>query len=101
MPTNGVIGTEGKYPIIEDEPLWRMWNLSQIYLGQAAGDKYVPKVLDYVTDPETFEFWVVDHIDPVSLIPTLRPFVPGRITGAFTLDAIIASGPGQPSDTRT
>ncbi len=99
MPTNGVIGTDGKYPIIEDEPLWRLWNLAQIYLGQVAGDKYVPKVLDYVTDPETFEFWVVDHIDPVSLIPTLRAFTPGRITGAFTTDALIASGPGQPSET--
>ena len=96
---NGVVGTDGRYPIVDDEPLWRMWSIEQIYRGAAGGDKYVPKVKDWVIDPDVFDFFVVDHVDPVSLIPTLRPFVPGRVSGYFTTDALINLGPGAPSDT--
>jgi hypothetical protein len=98
MNMNGVVGTDGVYPIVDDEPLWRQWSIEQIYLGQEGEGKYVPKVKDWVIDPDVFEFWVVDHVDPVSLIPTLRPFVPGRVSGIFTEDALIGVGPGQPSD---
>lgn len=99
MNMHGVVGTDGHYPIVDDEPLWRMWNIEQIYRGQEGDAKYVPKIKDWVVDPDVFDFWVVDHVDPVSLIPTLRAFQPGRMSGSFTLDALINTGPGQPSDT--
>lgn len=99
IPATGVIGTDGLYPLIEDEPLWRMWSLSQIYTGQHGGDRYVPKVKDWVCDPDTGEVWVVDHLDPVSLIPTLRPIDFSKISGSFDqINSIVATGPGAPSD---
>ncbi len=100
MVMNGVIGTDGQYPIVDNEPLFRIWSIHQLWKGQAGEDRYVPKVKDWAVDPDTGEFWVVDHIDPVSLIPTLRSFVPGKITGSFTeIDAFVGSGPGTASET--
>lgn len=99
IPATGVIGTDGTYPLIEDEPLWRMWSMPQIYTGAAAENRYVPKIKDWVCDPDTGEIWVVDHIDPISLTPTLRPIDLAKVSGAFdSIGGVIATGPGAPSD---
>lgn len=97
---NGVIGTDGKYPIVDDEPLWRMWSINQIWKGTVGENRYVPKVKDWVVDPDIGDTWIVDHIDPVSLIPTLRPIFFKQPDGGLTSrDILIGSGPGSPSET--
>lgn len=99
IPATGVVGTDGHYPLIADEPLWRMWNLSQIYTGAVGSDRYVPKIKDWVCDPDTGEVWVVDHLNPVTLVPTLRAIDFTRVSGSFDrINDIVATGPGAPSD---
>lgn len=95
---HGVVGTDGRYPIQDDEPLWRMWSIDQLWRGEAGLNKYVPKVKDWATDPDTGEIWVVDHVDPNTLIPTLRPLNLAAV-GTFTEnERLIGMGPGAPSD---
>lgn len=98
MPEN-VIGTDGRYPIVDEEPLWRIWSINQIWNGGAGENRYVPKVKDWVSDPETGDIWIVDHIDPVTLIPTLRSISFGNIGVLSDNDRLLGMGPGAPSDT--
>lgn len=69
---HGVIGTDGKVPIFEPYAPWKIFSLSEIYLGTSGLNKYVPKPLDYVNDPPTFTVYIVESLDPVTFIPTLR-----------------------------
>lgn len=97
MPEN-VVGTDGRYPIEDNEPLWRMWDLSQIWTGGVGLNRYVPKVRDWVIDPESGDAWIVDHIDPVTLIPTLRSIQFNQVGILSDNDRLLGTGPGAPSD---
>lgn len=100
ITTNGIIGHDGLVPVFDPEGLWKTWNLSEIWLGTTAMSKFVPKVLDYVRDPETYETWIVDHLDPVSLVPTLRPIRPFGVNYSISDDdQLFGVGPGPDADT--
>lgn len=100
MPTNhGVIGTDGIQPVYDPNSNWKWWGLHEVYMGTIGEGKYVPKVKDYVIDPGNFTVYIVDHLDPVTLIPTLRE-VRVQTSGAFTeSDILLGVGPGTQSDT--
>lgn len=95
-----VTGTDGSIPIYDPDALWRMWSIDEVYQGQVAQNRFVPKVNDYVIDPRTFETWIVDELDNVTLIPTLRAIRPAGMTATFTqADVLFGVGPGTQADT--
>lgn len=95
-----VIGTDNVSPMYDPEGLWRMWAVWEIWIGQLGQGRHVPKIKDYVIDPETYEVWIVDHLDPISLIPTLRAIKPaGMTTTIEESDLIFGVGPSAQLDT--
>lgn len=89
------VGSDGIVPGYDPEGLWKTWAIWEIYMGQAGAGKFVPKVKDYVRDPDTYETWIVDHLDPGSFIPTLRQIRPAVVEDAITAnDEIFGVGPG-------
>lgn len=97
--TSAIRGTDGFVPVDDPEGLWKIWAIFELWLGQEGQNRFVPKVNDWVTDPTTREMWIVDHLDPVSFIPTLRPFTMNVASGVFSEnDIMMGKGPGAPSD---
>ena len=95
-----VKGTDGFSPDYDEEAFWKTWSVNEIWTGGAGKDRWVPKVKDHVCDPETFETWIVDHLDPVSLIPTLRAIKPAGLTFEVTdEDVLFGVGPGAQPET--
>ena len=99
-----VVGSDQKSPVYDPEGRWCWWNISEVWLGPSypAYKRYVPKVLDFISDfnGENYTVYVVDHLDPISLIPTLREIRPANM--AFSLsetDVLFGVGPGTQSDT--
>jgi hypothetical protein len=102
MPNNtlGLMGTDGIVPVYNPEGRWCYWSISEIWTGQQGANRYVPKVNDYVIDPATFTTWIVDHLDPITLIPTLRIIRPANMSFSFSeTDVLFGVGPGTQSDT--
>ncbi len=96
----GVVGTDGKVPSFDANGLWRMWAIGEIFTGQTGENKYVPKKNDYVIDPSTFTTYIVDDLDPITLIPTLREIRPANMSFSFSdTDVLFGVGPGTQSDT--
>jgi len=73
MPDNpiGIIGTDGYTPLYEPHASWKMWSIHEIYRGFEGQNKFIPKVNDYVIEPETFTTYRVESLDPVTFIPNL------------------------------
>ena len=95
-----VVGTDGNVPIYDPQGTWRWWSINEVYLGEIGSHKYVPKVLDYVIDPLTYVVKIVDHLDPVTLIPTLREIRPAHMSFVLSeTDVLFGVGPGTQSDT--
>lgn len=44
----GVVGTDNVSPIYNPNGRWQVWNMEEIYLGDIAANKYVPKVNDVI-----------------------------------------------------
>lgn len=73
MPTNviGVVGTDGYTPISQPDARWTTWSVHEIYMGAAGQNKFVPKVNDYVIEPESSSMYRVASVSDVTLIPEL------------------------------
>jgi hypothetical protein len=102
VPNNNplsVVGTDGQVPIYEPNGRWSWWAMHELWLGQAGEKRYVPKPNDYVMDTETYTAYVVDHIDPVTLIPTLREIRPANMSFSLSqTDVLFGTGPGTASE---
>jgi hypothetical protein len=73
MPVNtdSIVGTDGLTPVYDPDARWCICELNEIWQG-ASGKKYVPKVGDYVIEKNEYITYIVDSINPVTLIPVLR-----------------------------
>lgn len=90
MPdTVNILGIDGNSPIL-DTGRWTTWSISDVYMGSVGLNKYIPKVNDHVVDPETFTTYIVDSIDPVTYVPTLRKIVPNMVDGSIQPEYLIA-----------
>lgn len=69
----GIIGSDGIAPLYTPEAKWEMWSKDQIYLGGVGLNRHIPKVKDYVIEPETGLTWFVTDLDPITFIPELSP----------------------------
>ena len=101
ISTLGVVGLDGVSPVYNPEGKWQLWSIDDIWMGTGPGKhRFVPKVKDYVIDPETSSTYIVDFIDPVTLIPTLRD--KRLVSTSYTLsetDLLFGVGPGNQLNT--
>lgn len=67
----GVVGEDGYTPIYQPDARWEMWSLHDIYRGGTGKNKFIPKVNDYVVEPESGLMYVVVSVDQVTMIPEL------------------------------
>jgi hypothetical protein len=103
MPNNaallGIVGTDGISPVYNPDSRWCWWGLHEVYRGETGTNMYVPKVKDYVMDTESYTAFVVDHLDPVTLIPTLREIRPANMSFSLSrTDVLFGTGPGTASE---
>ena len=68
-----VFGSDGHSPQYDPDARWTQWNKNEIYFGAEADHKYVPKVGDWVIDTGANITSIVISLDPLTLIPTLKP----------------------------
>lgn len=97
--TAGIVGTDGASPVFDDTTLWRIWSITDIYLGGPATGKYIPKINDYIIDPTTDEKFRVTAVDATTLIPTLVAVSSVSVGTIPTVDLLLGVGPGTVSDT--
>lgn len=97
----GVAGTaDGIAPVYQPEARWCWWGLHEIFTGEHGENRYVPKLSDYVMDATTYTTYIVDHLDPVTLIPTLREIRPANMSFSLSeTDVLFGVGPGTQADT--
>lgn len=72
--TDGVVGSvDGMRPIYDPTDIWRLWSVNNIWDGQIGQNKHIPKVGDWVHDPDLpgFQWRVIGH-DNITLIPVLE-----------------------------
>jgi sporulation protein YlmC with PRC-barrel domain len=102
IDVGGVVGTDNVSPIYNPAGRWQCWNMDEVYLGDAALGKYVPKVGDLIfeiTGGRIIRF-IVKDINPSTMVPMLEQEDVNSSTGLFTNDDILVGvGPGQQSDT--
>ena len=67
-----VTGSDGQAPQYDPDSRWTTWNKKEIYFGEAALHKYVPKIGDWIQDVDTGEIFVVVGLDPTTLIPDIQ-----------------------------
>lgn len=96
----GVVGTDGVVPIYAPNDRWCIWSMAEIWTGQTGNKRYVPKVNDYVIEPSTYTTYIVESIDNVTLIPTLREKHLNNMSAGFSeTDMLLGVGPGTQADT--
>lgn len=92
IPVIGVVGTDARSPLYDAQGLWRMWSIHDVYLGEAAQGKHVPKVGDWLVNPQHGEIFEVLTVDAITKVPTYRPRPIAASGGATDLDLLL--GPG-------
>ena len=70
MSNVSIRGTDGAIPKYDPEGLWKQWNYDEIYFGDEARNKHVPKVNDYIRNLQTRKTYRVVFLNDL-LIPTL------------------------------
>lgn len=87
----GVVGTDSHTPLYQPDARWTMWSIHDIYLGDTGLNKFVPKVGDYVVEPESGNMFKVADLSLVTFVPELSPV---ELRKEVTVDEIISSSVG-------
>lgn len=87
----GIVGTDGYTPLYRKDAAWEMWSIEQIYLGGIGLNKFIPKIKDFVVEPDSGNLFKVASLDLVTYIPEL---VPISIHKDVTINQIIGMSPG-------
>lgn len=97
----GVVGIDGVVPIYDPDARWCWWSINEIFREGTPGQgRYVPKVDDYVIDPDTFTTWKVTSLDNDTLYPTMVQIRPANMSFSISeTDVLFGVGPGTQSDT--
>lgn len=102
ISTGGVIGIDNVSPIYNADRRWQIWNMDEIYLGDIASNKYVPKINDVVFEIVGAHItkYIVEDINIVTLIPVFREEDSVTPNNNLSKDDILYGvGPGTQSDT--
>lgn len=65
--------TDGYVVTYDPNGLWRQWSVNEIYTGTTGLNKFVPKIKDWVINPDTGQVLICTAVDDSTLIPTLSP----------------------------
>jgi hypothetical protein len=86
----GIVTADGRTPIYQPDARWAMWSIHDIFLGSvdSLGDKFVPKVSDWVVEPETGIMYIVTDLNNVTFIPELKLI---ELRKTISVDEIISS----------
>lgn len=84
----GVVGVDGKTPIYQPDAKFNIWSIHDIYRGGLGLNKYIPKVNDWVVEPETGTVYLVTDLHNVTFIPELTPLT---IKQSIEKDGLISS----------
>lgn len=84
----GVVGTDSYTPLYQSDARWTIWSIHDIYQGQEGLNKFVPKVGDYVVEPESGNMFKVASLSMVTFIPEL---VPVELRKEITVDEIVST----------
>lgn len=97
----GVVGIDGIVPVYDPNARWCWWSINEIFNEGTPGDgRYVPKVGDYIIDPDNFTTWKVTSIDNDTLYPTMVQIRPANMSFSISeTDVLFGVGPGTQSDT--
>lgn len=102
MPSGliNIVGTDNVSPVYNPDGVWQWWSIHNLWQGTVGQNRYVGKVNDYVIDPETFTTWIIEAVNNVTLIPTLREIRPANMSFSLSeSDILFGVGPGTQSDT--
>lgn len=98
--TSGITGIDGVTPVYDPYARWCWWNINEIFTGAVGESRYVPKINDYVMDSDQYITYIVEAIDPTTLLSTLREIRPNGTSQSFSVeDALFGVGPGTQADT--
>jgi hypothetical protein len=100
--TPNIVGTDGNIPIYDPNRKFMVWNINEIYLGNIAKDKYVPKVDDLVVsvNVNSYVMYRVSYVNELNLVPTLQEMVLEKGVADFTKnDILLGIGPVTHTDT--
>lgn len=86
ISTTGIVGTDEHTPIYDPNGRWCWWNINELYFGQEGKNRYIPKVNDMVIDVVLGKTYVVEHVDPVTCIPTLREKLMSSFRDVIAID---------------
>lgn len=84
----GIVGSDGQTPIYAPDARWNIWSIHDIYLGNVGENKFIPKVGDYVVEPETGLIYIVTDLNNVTFIPELKPITMQK---SVSVDEILSS----------
>lgn len=84
----GVVGLDGYTPVYQPGGHWTMWSIHEIYMGNVGQNRVIPKVNDYVIEPETGTTYIVSALDNITYIPTLSQV---NIQNTVTTDSLLSS----------
>jgi hypothetical protein len=81
-------GSDGAVPIRDTSNLWHRWAKKEIWLGDLANGKYIPKVDDYVEDTDYhITYQVIGHNDDWT--PILKRITPKPIADMDSEDLLM------------
>lgn len=84
----GIVGVDGATPLYQPDGRWNMWSIHEIYRGNIGANKFIPKVNDYVIEPETGLMYIVTDLHNVTFIPELSPIT---IQKNIEVDTLLSS----------
>ena len=84
----GIVGSDGMTPLYQPDARWTIWSLNDIYLGELGANKFIPKISDYVVEPETGDMYIVTDLNNVTFIPELTPIT---FKKTITVDELVSS----------
>lgn len=67
-----VLGTDGVAPSYDPDGKWMWISIEDMFSGNEGNNKIIPKVGDYVIEPESFTVYIVAALDYNTYLPTLE-----------------------------
>jgi len=95
MPTGTLDGIAPVY--LSKEP-WRVWGIGDIFFGEVGNARYIPKLNDYVVNPETDQWFKVIAVDLTTGLSTLSPINNVPTSGFDSTDVLTAIAAGNAAE---
>lgn len=100
LSTSGIFGTDNETPQYDPTASFKIWSITEIYLGAEGANKHVPKIDDLVVVFPPLVFKRVVSIDETTMVAEMVGVDLSEQSGEFTEeDLLLGVGPGTQADT--